>query len=269
MNYPTKSVITTFTNQIGEREYISDFTDDAKMLTHCAPIFILPNSVPVPNTIHANGTVALIDTGSRRVLVTCEHVWSYFVNFRIEHKEARFAVVFRNGPGLPIHVDDASLIDCDTELDLAVFDAGLFDEAKGFKEFYRIYRFPVVDPKPRQPISFVGFPGEARRGSEVVGHFGYSSFGLTVSDVSSSLIVLANTDPRILRDNHGNQVPPIDIGGMSGAPAYTRTSSGGFNLVGFVRAGNNSNTDIRLSKASFLREDGKLFRPAWHRCPTV
>jgi hypothetical protein len=253
----------------GAREYAADFADDAKMLTHCVPIFMLPTGAPVPSTIYANGTAALIKTGIRKVIVTCEHVWSGFLKFRAENTDAHLAIVFQNGRGLPIWINDSSLIDSDQDLDLAVFDAGILNGTFGFKEFYKIDRFPIFDPKPKQPISFVGFPGEARQVSEISGNFGYSSFGLTVSDVSDSLIVLASTDRRILRNNAGLQVPPIDIGGMSGAPAYARTSSGGFHLAGFVRAGDTSNTDIRLSKASFLRKDGSLFRPAWHRCPSI
>jgi hypothetical protein len=229
----------------------------------------LPSNDPLPNTIHGNGTAALIDTGSRRILVTCEHVVSEFRKIRSKNREACLAVVFRNGPGLPLWIEESTIIDSDEKLDLAVFEANFSEDALSFKSFYRIDRFPVADPKPRQPISFVGFPGEARRVSEMVGNFGYSSFGLTVTDVSDSLVLLANTDPRLLRDNDGNLVAPIDIGGMSGAPAYTRTNSGGFMLAGFVRAGDNSNTAIRLSKASFLRQDGTLFRPSWHPCPSM
>ena len=229
----------------------------------------MPSSAPFFKNVQNNGTAALIDTGSRKLLVTCEHVLSEFLNFRAGNSEAVLVAVFRNGCGLQILLD--SLIDHDEKLDLAVFDASFPKQTLDYKGFYRIHRFPVADPRPRQPISFVGFPSEARRSPTpgILGNFGYASFGLTVSDVSDSLIILANTDPRILRDGAGNVVPPINVGGMSGAPAYTRTSSGGFNLVGFVRAGNNSNTDIRLSKASFLREDGSLFRPAWHPCPTL
>jgi hypothetical protein len=255
-------------NGNGDREYAFDFADDTKMLTHCAPVFILRSGVPFPNCIYANGTVALIDTGRRKLFVTCDHVWSEFANFRKDNADARMAVICRTGACVPIYIDDATLIDCDKELDLAVFDANSAEKTMIYKEFYKIYRFPIADPKPGKPISFIGFPAEARRVTEELGNFGYSSFGLIVSDVSDSMILLANNDPRILRDNRGNQAPPGDIGGMSGAPAYVRPLSGGFDLAGFVRAGDRSDTDIRLSKASFLREDGSLFRPAWHRFPT-
>jgi hypothetical protein len=178
------------------------------------------------------------------------------------------AVVFRTGSRLPIRILDTSLIDRDEKLDLAVFEAHFSDDDLGFKQYYRIHRFPIPEPRPGQPISFIGFPGEARRAIENVGLFAYCSFGITVSDISDSMILLANSDPRFLRDNSGNPISPIDIGGMSGAPAYTRPWSGGFNLVGFVRAGDTSASSIRLSKASFIQKDGTLFRPSWHPHPT-
>lgn len=245
-------------------EYILDYTDDAKMLSHCTPIFFMPSRTASPASITANGTVALIDTGTRKILVTCAHVWFEFLKFREENNDAILSMKFRYGRGPLTGLLDAALIDCDEDLDLAVFATGLSDDILGLKTFFKIHTFPISDPKPRQPISWVGFPGEARRVSETDMNFGYAAFRLTVSDVSYQRIVLANNDPRVLRDGEGKSVPPIDVGGMSGAPAYTRSLSGGFNLAGFVRAGDNSGSDIRLSKASFLRRDGSLLRPRWH-----
>lgn len=244
--------------------YIFDFTDEAKMLTHCAPIFFMPSASSLPTNIPANGTVALVDTGSKKILVTCAHVWLEFLKFREKNNGAILSMKFRYGRGALTGILDAALIDCDEQLDLVVFATNLPEDILGYKRFFQIQSFPIADPKPRQPISFVGYPGEARRVSETDINFGYASFGLTVSDVSDSQILLANNDRRVLRDGAGSLAAPIDVGGMSGAPAYTRTASGGFNLAGFVRAGNSSDSDIRLSKASFLRQDGRLLRPNWH-----
>jgi hypothetical protein len=241
-------------------DFALDLTEDGEMLTHCAPIFFLPSSRPVPADIYANGTAALLDTGIKRVLVTCEHVWSDFKAYREEMPEARLAVIFRHGYALPIWIEDSFLIDSDRDLDLVVFDAEFGDEMLGFKRFYRIPRFPLADPKPDQLISFVGFPGASRRVSQSTGQFKYSSFGLTVTDVSHTRILLASTPDRFNYDNEDQVVPHIDLGGMSGAPAYGRTRGLGFDLAGFVQMGRNSGSDIYLSKASFLQRDGTIRR---------
>ena len=91
----------SFESRRGVVEYLFDFADEAEMLTHCAPIFFLPRSASLPTSIRTNGTAALIDTGIRRILVTCEHVWSEFLKFRLEYSEARLATVFRYGHGSP------------------------------------------------------------------------------------------------------------------------------------------------------------------------
>jgi hypothetical protein len=114
-------MIDAFGKKRGLLEYICDFADDAKMLSHCAPIFIMPSTAPFFKNVQNNGTAALIDTGSRKLLVTCEHVLSEFLNFRAGNSEAVLVAIFRNGCGLQILLD--SLIDCDEKLDLAVFDA--------------------------------------------------------------------------------------------------------------------------------------------------
>lgn len=268
LGYHTPPMLPNRENEDLNRAFFFTFCDEPKMLRHCVPIFILPTGNPFVTDIYANGTAGLIDTGTRKLLVTCEHIWAEFLRFRKDNPTARLAVVCKEGPGFPVLIDDKSLIDCDSELDLAVFDANPFIDQLGPKAHFSVYQFPVVDPKAKDPISFIGFPGQFRHSAEGVARFRYSSFWLSVADVSDTRIILTNADRRHMYDNDRNLVLPHDLGGMSGAPVFTRTSSWGFKLAGFVRAGNSSDRSIFLSKASFLRRDGSLFRPNWHRHPT-
>jgi hypothetical protein len=250
------------------QEYVFDFTMEGRFLRHCAPILLISSAVASPFTIYGNATVALVDTGSRKLLVTSQHVWGEFLRLRMENSEARLVTLLEYKRGRPCWIDDDVLIDSDEQLDLAVFDARFPTESMGAKEFFCIERLPIKDPRAGQPVFCVGFPGEARRIESTDLHLDYSSFGVTVSAISDSMILLANTDPRLLRNNDGVMVPPIDMGGMSGAPAYSPDRFGTFSLAGFVRAGYDSSSDIRLSKASFLQADGKLSRPSWHPRPS-
>jgi hypothetical protein len=132
----------------------------------------------------------------------------------------------------------------------------------GRKEFYRVERWPIPKAKVGDPITFVGFPGKARVTTDELGNFQYSAFGLTVSAVSERKFVITGKGPNrgILRDNGGNIVPPMALGGMSGSPAYVRDRRAGFQLAGFVQMGNTSSDDLFFTSASFLNRNGTLRR---------
>jgi hypothetical protein len=157
-------------------------------------------------------------------------------------------------------IPDQALIDSEPGIDLVVFRARPEAWDMGYKEFYRIDRWPIPRAKVHDPIAFIGFPGGGRRTSDRVGNFTYSAFGLSVSDVSDRKLVIAgkSNDTRSLCDNDGNAIPPISMGGLSGSPAYVRTGTAQFRLAGFVQMGRASSDDIFLTHASFLNRDGTL-----------
>ncbi|HEV2434634.1 MAG TPA: hypothetical protein VG077_01420 [Verrucomicrobiae bacterium] len=53
---------------------IRKLTDE--LLRYCGPIFIVPSLES--NEILDAGTYSLIDTGEKRLLVTCQHVWEKY-----------------------------------------------------------------------------------------------------------------------------------------------------------------------------------------------
>jgi len=239
---------------------IFDFADEAIMLLHCAPIFFMPAPDAKPSAICANATVALLDTGLKKVMVTCCHVWEEFLNFRVSTPTACLCTVFVSGWGQPIVISDEALIDSDAGIDLVVLQASPEAWNMGYKEFYRIERWPIPKARVDDPIAFIGFPGGGRHTSDRVGNFTYSAFGLSVSDVSERKLLIAgkSNDKRGLFDNHGNRIPAILMGGLSGSPAYVRDGKARFLLTGFVQMGRTSSDDIFLTHASFLNSDGTL-----------
>jgi hypothetical protein len=235
------------------------YVDEAKMISHCAPIFFLPHAEARPCDITANGTTALLDTGQRKVLVTCFHVWDEFQIYSDKIPTACLCTIFSNGFRFPIGIPATALIDSDEGLDLAVIEATPEIWDMGYKEFYRIERWPIPKAMVGSPIAFVGFPGEARITNEHGGNFQYSAFGVTVAGVSDRKIVIAGKgEPGNLLDNDGNKLPPMLMEGLSGAPAYARDGKARFLLAGFVQMGKTSSDDLFLTHASVLNRDGTL-----------
>jgi hypothetical protein len=239
---------------------VLEYTDEAMMLRHCAPIFFLPSPASGPSAIASNGTVALLDTGQKKILVTCSHVWEAFQKYRDDTLTGCLCTVFANGPGWPVVIPGEAMIDSDAGLDLVVFEARPAAWNMGYKEFYRIDQWPIPKAKKDDPVGFIGFPGKARQTGQGIGNFGYASFGLGVSDVSDRGLVIArapNSEGHLV-DNDGKELPPLDVGGLSGSPAYVRDRKARFLLAGFVRMGATTSDDIFLTHAAFLNRDGTL-----------
>ena len=241
---------------------LDEYVDEAKMIRHCAPVFFLPSLGAKPSEIVANGTIALVNTGETFLLVTCCHVLTEFHDYKRKTSSACLCTVFDGYVRHPVVLDETSPIDSDTSLDLTVFPAFPQMWPMGSKEFFRVERWPIPKPKVRSPIAFVGFPGKARVTTEEIGNFQYSAFGLTITSVSDRKFVIGGRGPGRgnLRDNDGNVVPPMLLGGMSGTPAYVRDMKAGFQLAGFVQMGNTSSDDLYFTQASVLNRDGTLKR---------
>jgi hypothetical protein len=237
-----------------------EYFDEAHMLRHCAPVFFIPAVDSKPSEIVANGTIALLDTGEKLVLMTCNHVLDAFHEYKQKQGTGCLCTVFDGYVRRPIVIDENTVIDADQGVDLAVFPAFPQSWPMGTKEFYRVERWPIPKAKVGDPISFIGFPGNARVTTDALGNFQYSSFGLTVSDVSDRKFVIRGDGPDRgrLEDNDGNLIQPIALRGMSGSPAYVRDKRAGFQLAGFVQMGDSSSDDLFFTHASVLNRDGSL-----------
>jgi magnesium chelatase family protein len=67
------------------------------MLTYCGPIFITPGLMTYPDQMIDNGTYPLINTGQRRLLVTCHHVWQAYLDCRKINPDAALGINLGNG----------------------------------------------------------------------------------------------------------------------------------------------------------------------------
>ena len=101
---------------------IDQFIHEATLLHHCAPVFFAPSPTARPPAISANGTVALVDTGQIKLVVTSSHVWDEFEKYKQEVPTACLCSVFASGWGYSVRLPDQPL-HIDKEIDLVVFEA--------------------------------------------------------------------------------------------------------------------------------------------------
>lgn len=204
-----------------------------ELLRHCGPIIIGPSLKASPDREISNGTYALVDTGTKNLLITCCHVWHAYLEAHDRNAETRLGLSLAHGSSIiSFKHPESQLIAADRDLDLAVFDFAIPVPCK--KDWFRIADGAAPPPQKGDFIATLGFPG-AWRGDVPGGcRFEYRAIRLKVSEVSDRTIVVWREDAdnaEVLEDMQNCW------GGISGSPAYRFDEDGTPHLLGFVKAG--------------------------------
>lgn len=248
-----------------------------EMLSFCGPIFITPGLMTYPEQMIDNGTYSLIDTGKRRLLVTCHHVWRAYLDERVKNPEAALGLNLGEGDAnIVFACPEKQLIDSDADLDLAVFEfepAHLqVNKAKvnHQKAWFPIRTWPIPSAKDGDYVALMGFPGKRIKKEGQLCTFSTQALPFKISGVGRRQIVIFNEAENVEVFNEIKNW----LGGLSGSPAYTLQEDGA-SLVGFVKSGFRRNEvgevptqedslfsgSLFLTHACFLKPDGTLIRP--------
>lgn len=245
-------------NNAAQTERPRDIIEDT-VLRYCGPLLFISSLQP-PIRVLDNATFGLIDTGEKKLLVTCHHVWDYLVTVRQKHPKAEIAANF--APGLTVTISDAEIIDSDSDLDIAVIDPKLRPSDLSHLAFFRISKWPIPTVTPGEVVAFVGYPRAGFASFDNHGNFGSLFFGLQVSSVNDRSIMLLNDRPATkLEGLYGEELPSEKASGLSGSPAY-RLGAQGLELVGIVRDGRSTDGLIILTQMCFLNPNGTIRKPA-------
>jgi hypothetical protein len=163
----------------GSRYLTDDFQPFGRPYT--GAICILKNKTRVMN----NGSCGLVDTGRKRLLITCHHIWEDFQN------------KCSKGRGVTLHICGKSAlfelsappIAWDKHIDLVTFEAppALFAQPD-FKFFsFDCFNFPKIERG--DPIAFIGFPGSVKKHTLIGARFKREAAATFVDDVSDRTIV--------------------------------------------------------------------------------
>jgi hypothetical protein len=252
-----------------KEKFIQQLSDE--LLRFCGPIFIAPALNSYPNQMIASGTYALIDTGEKRLLVTCCHVWDKYETHCDKNSKTILAVSLGEGKSSIAFLNPKShRIAIDRDLDLVVFE---FDPEEikipHNKSWFKISDWPIARIEKGVHIVTLGFPGAWRKTSGVECNFRCAAIPFAVTDVGSMGIAAFS-------DGKNNQVlndMKNSLGGISGSPAYCFNEKRQLCLVGFAKSGvettNAPNKKYQTSPdsplpavffthASFLKPDGSL-----------
>ena len=204
-----------------------------------------------------NGTVCFVDTGSRVIAVTADHVYRQYLVDRESGTD--FVCQFGNITVLP----ESRLIDRNQRLDIATFD---LPELIGRKERFlsnRLIKWPPPRLKPGDGVIYGGYPGAVRKSEVRTSQFPFETITGLVADVSSENIVLVVNYQGIYwpAQREGEELN-TNPGGASGGPVYFVDETGPeyayLELAGFISEYHAPFETILARHADVIRADGTL-----------
>src|SRR5262245_60856086 len=238
---------------------------------HCGPIFVVPSLDSHREEIFGSGTYALIDTGEKRLLVTCYHVWDEYEKLHDAESKTRLAVAVSDSV-ISFKEPRTHLIAGDRDLDLAVFEfepktIGVLHQ----KSWFKVRDWPISKVNRAAYIVTVGYPGRLRKNVGGVCTVRSVPIPLAVTDTTDRTIAAFSTEnnQQVLNDIKDS------LAGISGSPAYCYSSDGERRLIGFAKVGPLERNDpdrkfesvpdsclpaMFFTHASFLQRDGTLGR---------
>ena len=247
-----------------------------EMLAFCGPIFITPGLRTYPKQMIDSGTYSLMDTGKRRLLVTCHHVWQAYLDYRTKNPDVALCINLGDGDAsIAFAFPERQLIDVDADLDLAVFDFEPSQirvnksQVNHQKDWFPIRQWPIPKVAEGAHVALMGFPGKRIKKEGMLCTFITRAVPLKVTGVGHKQIYILNAGENVEVFNDIRNW----LGGLSGSPAYTLNKNGtslvGFVKSGFKRTGEETNTgddsifsgSLTLTHACFLQPDGTLARP--------
>lgn len=231
-----------------------------EQLSHCAvPIFFI-NSQGSPSIekILKNATGVLIDTGGKKILVTCQHVWSAFEKESRENQNLKLGLGY--GDGVKIILFNPHLIDEDADYDIAVFELNIENMLKN-KAYYKADHWPPLLPAAGDAALLLGYPGKYRYvpGPKRNIFFGKACFLDFISSVSERNIILAEEKNVREIKKHEDSCPDIGaLGGMSGGPVFIKRNNR-HELIGIMRgASDGPHATLLVAPLYYIKPDGTL-----------
>jgi hypothetical protein len=204
------------------RTYL-EFNVEPEVRQFCGPvIFTTTLKVAVGNVI-ASGSFGLVDTGIKKLLVTCFHVWEGFQRARSENPDLKMCLCLDEGN--PVVFGPTEPLGQDRGLDVATFDMEPLLSACAERKFYPLHQNPPRRLEIGDTLFLIGFPGYLRVETDKFVAFGRQPYGFVVSSVDGL---------RFHSDVSRTQKPPSDFPGISGCPCFLVRKYRPIQLVGFA-----------------------------------
>lgn len=191
---------------------------EPQVLPFCGPLFFASSLETAGENVKANGTFGLVDTGLKKLLVTCHHVWEEFVRLESENPQVKFLICLDRNTPVVLH--ESQMIDSDKDLDIATFDISPLLGACAGRSFYPVHTKPAQPLAKGDKIVLAGYPGTFRRDETKYVQFGRVLYLVSVSDTSGFKIVADISQSAKIHHQQQRKVGENLHGGISGSPCF-------------------------------------------------
>lgn len=203
-----------------------------------------------------NGTASLVDTGSRHIAVTADHVLAQYLS----DQERDPKVVCQFGSAT-VNIADR-IIDRDPKQDIATIEVSQVVVGPTGSSFHAPREWPPQRLSEGEVIMCAGFPGKLREEQESTAEFPFQWFVGRATNVSSQNISLHldldNLHVPLSAESKLNRV----LGGMSGGPVFRFVANPieHLELVGVIYEYHQSYELMLARPAMLFRPDGSIVK---------
>lgn len=236
---------------LAQIEFDLRFFIEPQILPYCGPLFFARSRESATGNVTDNGTFGLVDTGEKKVLVTCHHVWDELQKARREDSTIRLLAGLDRNP--PVVLDPSQLLDHDESLDIATYDVEPLLAACAGRKFYALNQNPAPSVEKGDQLVFAGYPGQFRSSTDEGVQLGRVMYKVSVSDVSGLRFVADISRIKVAYNRKPEpEVRETPHGGISGSPCFRLRGDRPLHLVGFA-------TSVCLGILSFT--DARCLNP--------
>lgn len=226
---------------------------EPQVLPFCGPLFFASSLETAGENVKANGTFGLVDTGPKKLLVTCHHVWEEFVRLQSQNQDLKFLVCLDRKP--PVVLNPAQLIEANKDLDIATFDLAPLLGACSGRSFYPLHTKPAPALQKGEKLVIAGYPGTFRRDETGFVEFGRVLYLITVADTSGLKFAADISRAARVQLREQRKLDDNLHGGISGSPCFVLRQNR-LELSGFTSS--ESLGALWFSHASCIGPDGKI-----------
>jgi len=223
----------------------------------CGPLFFTTSLEVAGRNVTANGSFGLVDTGEKKLLVTCYHILETFRKLLSEEPNLMLCVVLGK---IPEVLDLKNLIDEDKQFDLATFDMEPVLPVCGGRTFFQVNCEHIHRVKKGDKLAFVGYPGINRHETDKAIFWGTTPHVMIAQDVSDYSVIantsrVMNVDRELLSEKYENP-----YGGTSGSPCFLVQQFSSVKLVAFVIEHLKGLQIMKFTSLKCLKPDGTIRR---------